>query len=151
MVYTGKTRLSGNIISTQVDRYRQREGDVMDAMGILKQIASDMKSELLHGQLETFGRLLHEAWVNKKKMADAISDLQIDGLYDAAMEAGALGGKVLGAGGGGHMLFYCPFRKKHLVARTLESLGAEVVRFNFEPDGLQTWSFHSEPSDSDGK
>jgi D-glycero-alpha-D-manno-heptose-7-phosphate kinase len=65
----------------------------------------------------------------------------IDEAYDAAMQAGALGGKVTGAGGGGYMLFFCPFARKHHVANRLIELGAEVDEFEFTHEGLTTWSF----------
>jgi D-glycero-alpha-D-manno-heptose-7-phosphate kinase len=72
-------------------------------------------------------------------MAQQISDPFIDELYETARKNGALGGKVSGAGGGGYMFFYCPFDRKHLVAEALEKMGAQVVDFNFDFYGLQTW------------
>lgn len=139
LCYTGKTRVSEHIIDTQVQGYVQRQEDVVRAMDELKSMAVALKNALLQARLSDFGALLHEAWVNKKKMAAQISNPRIDELYEAARTAGALGGKMPGAGGGGYMFFYCPFDKKHLVAEQLERLGAQVVDFNFEHNGLQTW------------
>lgn len=139
LCYTGKTRLSANILTTQVDAYVRREEDVMDAMDKLKAIAIDMKNALLWGHLSDFGSLLHECWINKKKLAQQITDPHIDELYDVARRNGALGGKLLGAGGGGYMLLYCEFDKKHIIAEKLEKLGGQVVEFNFDYHGLQTW------------
>jgi len=139
LCYTGKTRLSAGIIETQVRNYVQRKEDVIRAMDELKSIAIAMKNALLRGRLTEFGALLHEAWENKKKMAQQISNPFIDELYETARKNGALGGKVSGAGGGGYMFFYCPFDRKHLVAEALEKLGAQVVDFNFDFYGLQTW------------
>ena len=62
-----------------------------------------------------------------------------DQLYATGREKGALGGKILGAGGGGYLLFYCPFQKKHQVAEALEKAGGQVVKFSFEQRGLQIW------------
>jgi len=139
LCYTGKTRLSAGIIDTQVQNYMQRKEDVVQAMNELKAITIEMKNALLRGQLTEFGALLHNAWENKKKMAQQISDPFIDELYEMARKNGALGGKISGAGGGGYMSFYCPFDRKHIVAESLKKMGAQVVAFNFEFYGLQTW------------
>lgn len=139
LCYTGKTRLSAGIIDTQVRNYVQRKEEAVRAMDELKAITIEMKNALLRGQLTEFGALLHDAWENKKKMAQQISNPFIDELYETARKNGALGGKVSGAGGGGYMFFYCPFDRKHLVAEALEKMGAQVVDFNFDFCGLQTW------------
>ena len=109
-------------------------------MAELKRITVALKNALLQGHLDDFGSLLHEAWANKKVMASQITAPYIDELYDEARARGALGGKITGAGGGGYMLLYCPFDRKHLIAERLEQLGAQVVDFNFDAHGLQTWS-----------
>jgi D-glycero-alpha-D-manno-heptose-7-phosphate kinase len=139
LCYTGRTRLSGGIIDTQVQNYVARNEDVVRAMDELKQITVALKNALLRGKLDEFGDLLNEAWVNKKKMARQISNGDIEELYAVARHLGALGGKVTGAGGGGYMFFYCPFDRKHLIAEALERLGARVVPFNFDMNGLRTW------------
>ncbi len=139
LCYTGKTRLSSGIIDTQVERYVQRQADVVHAMDELKAIATAQKNALLQGRLSEFGALLHEAWINKKKMAPQISDPGIDELYETACRHGALGGKISGAGGGGYIFFYCQFDKKHIVAEKLERLDVQVVDFNFDLHGMQTW------------
>jgi D-glycero-alpha-D-manno-heptose-7-phosphate kinase len=139
MCYTGKTRLSGNIIAAQVDNYLRRDEDVLSAMDELKQNAVELKNALLQNRLDDFGRLLHKAWLNKKRMAKQITNPKIEALYEIARKNGALGGKISGAGGGGYLLLYCEFDKKHIVARELEKLGGQVVPFTFESQGLQTW------------
>jgi D-glycero-alpha-D-manno-heptose-7-phosphate kinase len=139
LCYTGRTRLSANIISSQVESYTKKEVDVLAAMDELKKITVELKNALLQARLDDFGRLLHEAWINKKKMAKQITNESIDTLYEAARKNGALGGKILGAGGGGYLLLYCEFDKKHVVAEELERLGGQVVEFTFDHHGLQTW------------
>jgi D-glycero-alpha-D-manno-heptose-7-phosphate kinase len=131
--------LSANIITTQVDAYTRKEGEVLKAMEELKKITIELKNALLQARLDDFGRLLHEAWINKKKMARQITNDTIDTLYETARKHGALGGKILGAGGGGYLLLYCEFDKKHIVAKELEKLGGQFVEFTFEYHGLQTW------------
>jgi len=72
-------------------------------------------------------------------MSDRISTPAIDEMYEEARKAGAIGGKITGAGGGGFLMIYCRFDKKHKVAERLEKLGGEIVDFQFEEKGLQTW------------
>jgi len=139
LCYTGRTRLSGNIITTQVENYMRGEVEVLKAMDEMKKITIDMKNALLQNRLTDFGYLLHEAWQNKKMMAAQITSSQIDTLYETARNHGALGGKILGAGGGGYLLLYCPFDQKHQIAAELEKLGGQVVEFTFDFHGLQTW------------
>lgn len=140
LCYTGGTRLSDGIIRKQVDGYNQRKSDVVAALNELKSIAFDMKAALLQGRLRDVGALLHAGWEAKKRMAGPITNPKIDEMYAVARRHGALGGKVTGAGGGGHMLFMCEFDKKHIVSRKLEEVGGQIVEFAFDRDGLQTWS-----------
>jgi D-glycero-alpha-D-manno-heptose-7-phosphate kinase len=116
---------------------------VLKAMDDLKKITIDLKNALLQALLDDVGRLLHEAWISKKKMAKQITNSTIDALYETALKHGALGGKILGAGGGGYLLLYCEFDKKHIVAAELEKLGGQVVGFTFDRRGLQTWEVRS--------
>jgi len=139
LCYTGQSRVSAGIIETQVDNYIQRRTEVVQAMSELKSIAVALKNALLQGKLNDFGALLNDAYENKKKMAQQISPPFIEALYQVGRQQGALGGKVSGAGGGGFMFFYCPFERKHHVAEAVEKLGARVVDFQFESQGLQTW------------
>jgi len=139
LCYTGKRRLSARIIQSQVAAYEKREEEVLEAMEELKSLTVQMKNALLQSRLDDFGGLLHEAWENKKRMARQISNPDIDLLYKTARQHGAIGGKITGAGGGGYMLLYCEFGRKHIVAEELEKLGAKAVDFSFEPCGVQTW------------
>jgi D-glycero-alpha-D-manno-heptose-7-phosphate kinase len=138
LCYVGGTRPSG-IIDAQVDGYRRKRPESVEAMDGLKQIAIEMKENLLRGELREFGHLLHDGWEAKKRMAAAITSSRIDEIYEAALKAGALGGKLTGAGGGGYAVFYCDFKRKHQVAEALERFGAKVVQFSFVDRGLQTW------------
>jgi D-glycero-alpha-D-manno-heptose-7-phosphate kinase len=139
LCFTQKTRESAQIIETQVGNYIDKRDDVLTAMDELKAITVQLKNALLRGKLNDFGSLLHDAWMNKKRMADAISNPYLDELYEAARSSGALGGKVSGAGGGGFMMFYVPFERQPDVAESLRRLGVELSMFSFERNGLQTW------------
>ena len=139
LCYTGKRRLSANIIKEQVDGVVKKKEGVIRAMDELKSITIKMKNALLQGKLNDFGGLLHYAWENKKKMASKITAPFIDEMYEAACKKGALGGKILGAGGGGYLLVYAPFNRRHIIAEELERLGGQMVTFDFEFKGLRTW------------
>ncbi|MFH1144979.1 MAG: GHMP kinase [Candidatus Eisenbacteria bacterium] len=139
LVFTGGTRISARIVDTQMERYRRGEADAVEGLEALKSVARDLKNLLLRGRLDDFGRGLHAAWETKKRLATAITNETIDGLYSAAREAGALGGKILGAGGGGHLLIYCPIERKSEIAAEMQRRGGRVVPFAFEERGLQTW------------
>jgi D-glycero-alpha-D-manno-heptose-7-phosphate kinase len=104
----------------------------------------EMKNTLLMSDLDDFGMMLDEAWQSKKDMAKGITTPKIDKLYDAAKVAGAVGGKILGAGGGGYLLLYCNYRKQHEVDRTMHSMGAEPRPFSFVKDGLTVWRTKNE-------
>jgi len=137
--WTGRTRLGARIIASQVTAYRRGKRATVDALRELKQLALDLKDALLRGRTLEFGELLHCAWETKKRLTPAISDEHIDALYAAARAAGAVGGKLLGAGGGGYLLLYCPFDRRPAVCARLAELGGEVVSFSFEHHGLHTW------------
>ena len=138
LCYLGGTRPAG-IIDSQVDGYKTRRQESVEAMDVLKEIAVEMKENLLRGELNEFGRLLHHGWEAKKKMATSISNPRIDEVYETAIKSGALGGKLTGAGGGGYAIFYCEFKKKHRVAEALAQLDVSLVPFSFVDRGLQTW------------
>jgi D-glycero-alpha-D-manno-heptose-7-phosphate kinase len=137
--YTGFARSSDRIIEDQTSRFEDGDSRALEALRIQKELAVEMKNALLQGQLNTFGELLGSAWEYKKRMSPKISTAFIDEVYSEALEHGALGGKVTGAGGGGHMLFYCDYQSKHKVAEALTRMGVTVTDFAFEKDGLSTW------------
>jgi D-glycero-alpha-D-manno-heptose-7-phosphate kinase len=139
LCYTGTTRQSGRIITDQTARVQTGETETLEGLRAQKELAVAMKSALLRGELRAFGSLLDEAWKQKRRMSPLISTPFIEEAYEVAMRAGALGGKVTGAGGGGHILFYCDFTRRHRLAEDLTRMGASVTDFSFEPRGLTTW------------
>ncbi len=139
LCYTGAPRLSARILEHQIQNYVEKKANIVSALDMLKELAYAMKNALLRGRLDDFGDLLHQGWVNKQQLASQIATPEILELYEIARKYGALGGKITGAGGGGYLLLYCPFEKKHVVTEQLERLGGQVVRFGFEPRGIQTW------------
>ncbi|HLQ32950.1 MAG TPA: GHMP kinase [Chloroflexota bacterium] len=139
LVYTGHARMSGNIIAQQVQGYRQEDPKVLAALDAMKILTLEMKNMLMRGRLDDFGDLLDAAWESKKRLASGISTPEIEALYEKAKKAGALGGKITGAGGGGHLLLFCRFDRRHRIRAVVEKMGATVEGFSFEPRGVQTW------------
>jgi len=143
LCYSGETRLSAGIIDDQVRRYVQGEKESINALDEVKTLAIDMKTALLLGQIDEFGSILHKEWSAKKRLSPKITNPRIDEMYEVARESGAIGGKLLGAGGGGYLLLLCEFDKWHFVAERLEKLGGKIVSFAFDPRGLQTWEVNA--------
>jgi D-glycero-alpha-D-manno-heptose-7-phosphate kinase len=139
LCYTGMTRQSDHIIDDQRARYERSDANAVAGLRAQKTLAVEMKNALLQRRLRDFGDLLNTAWEAKKQMSDRISNDRIEELYAEARKAGALGGKVTGAGGGGYVLLYCRYDRKHHVAARMIELGATVDEFAFEPHGLRTW------------
>ena len=139
LVDTGRVRLSSHIIEDQVGRYERGEAASVAALREIKGLAGEMKDCLLRREWDRFGALLHEEWQHKKRMSDRISSPELDELYDLARASGAIGGKITGAGGGGYMLLFCGFDRKHAVAEALRAKGCETRQVALEPHGLQTW------------
>jgi D-glycero-alpha-D-manno-heptose-7-phosphate kinase len=133
------SRESQPIIDSQMESMKKEDAEPLAAMDKVKEIAIEMKKALLLGDLDRFGDMLHEGWLQKQKMAPGITTPHIDELYTEALKAGALGGKITGAGGGGHMMLYCPFDKRHTVRERLTGMDARVIDFRFDAAGMQTW------------
>ena len=140
LYYTETSRLSSKIIETQSKNVNKGNTGSIDAMHALKQQAKLMKETLLTGDIDRIGEILDYGWQHKKKMASGISNEFIDKIYSAAINAGASGGKISGAGGGGFMVFYCPENTRENVIEALKSFGGDVKRYEFTINGLTTWS-----------
>jgi D-glycero-alpha-D-manno-heptose-7-phosphate kinase len=136
---TGKVRLSSHIIDDQVSRYEHGDADANAALREIKALATEMKSALLHRRMDEFGRLLDLEWQHKRRMSSRISSVELDDLYEIAKREGAIGGKITGAGGGGYMLLYCRFDRKHAIRDRLREMGVWMREVSLEPLGLQTW------------
>lgn len=139
LCYTGKSRLSGDIIKTVMGAYERGQQKTVDALRNLKRIAYETKNALIAGDMRAFAALLDENWKSQLALDASTSNAQIDHLFDIAYKAGALGGKACGAGGGGCLIFYCDENKEHLVRKALLAEDAQIIDFNLEDEGLQTW------------
>jgi D-glycero-alpha-D-manno-heptose-7-phosphate kinase len=140
LCYTGQVRPRLGLIDQQVKYYEEGRKETIDAMHRLHEMVGEIKEALLTGQLHRFGELLHESYINKQRMNPLITEgTRADLLYETALQNGAVGGKLCGAGGGGYLLLYCETGRQHEVIRSLEALGGRFSNFSFEGMGLQVW------------
>lgn len=140
LYFTETNRESAKIISHQVENVKSNNTEAVEAMHRLKEQAQLMKECLLRGDVNIIGEVLNMGWLNKKKMATQISNSLIDSIYENALQNGASGGKISGAGGGGFMFFYCPGTSRLKVAQSLAQFGGSVKSFTFTQQGLTTWT-----------
>ena len=137
LCYTGITHNSGAIHDIQKENMmNKKEKDYAD---VSKNIAYEMKSRLLKGDLDDFGELLDKAWATKKQFSKNITSDYLDEIYEFAIKNGAIGGKLLGAGGGGYFLFYVPTFKKQSLSKALTNKGLAIESFTFDDNGLRSW------------
>ena len=139
LFFTETSRLSSSIIQKQQDNVNNNVVSSIDAMHHLKEQAILMKEALLKGEVNQVGEILHFGWQQKKAMAQGITNDSIDHYYETAMNAGATGGKISGAGGGGFMIFYAPENHKFQVINSLESIGGKVLPYQFVQYGMVSW------------
>jgi D-glycero-alpha-D-manno-heptose-7-phosphate kinase len=140
LYYTSTSRESAEIIKKQTRNVTDKKESSIDAMHQLKQQAQMMKEALLKGRLNEIGEILDFGFRQKKEMAEGISNPLMEDIYDTARKAGATGGKISGAGGGGFMIFYCPGNSKYKVIENLEKFGGRHRSYQFTEHGLKTWT-----------
>ena len=129
LFFTGITRPAGSIL----DEQKRNINDRLSILQEMKKMAYLARDELKAGNLDIIGELLHKSWELKKQLASGISNGMIDEMYQQALRAGALGGKITGAGGGGFLLFYVPYHKRESVRSVMGSL--QELPIQLEPDG----------------
>lgn len=127
MIYTGDTRSANSILAQQ--NVAISGGGKFENQKRMVKLAFDLKKTLEENDIDDFGRFLHEGWLLKKTLTKAISTSWVDDIYESGIKAGALGGKLLGAGGGGFILFYCPLEKQE--------------NFRKQMSRIQRWTFNS--------
>ena len=140
LYFTSTSRESAAIIKEQVKNVNEKNEKSIEAMHQLKEQAKMMKEALLQGKLDEIGQILDYGFEQKRNMAANISNSEIEKLYSAAKAAGATGGKISGAGGGGFMIFYCPGNTRYEVIQTLNNFGGFVREYSFTKYGLTTWT-----------
>ena len=135
MFFTGFSRSASSILKDQKDRTQSQDGAMVANLHYVKELGLRSRDLLMQGRAADFGALMHEHWEHKKKRSSGMSLAQIDEWYELGRKNGAIGGKLVGAGGGGFLLFYAEDRNRlrHAMARA----GLEEVRFQFELEGTK--------------
>jgi len=140
LLYTCVSRESANIIDDQKKFVREDNQSRIEALHAVKGTASEMKRGILTGDLDCVGRVLRQGWENKKRSSDVISNADIDAVISDALDAGALGAKISGAGGGGFMMVYCPGITRYKTLKALSGHTVEPADFRFVNHGLEMWT-----------
>jgi len=140
LCYVGKSHFSGEQMGDREEIFLKNEEKSVVKFNKLKENAIEIKDCLLTGKLNKIGGLLHDAWENKRKLSDKVSNPRIDELYSSGIKNGAYGGKLLGSGGGGYILFFYSPKRRNQLVKSLKDIGGEIMDFNFESEGAKTWN-----------
>jgi D-glycero-alpha-D-manno-heptose-7-phosphate kinase len=135
LFFTGISRSAGSILKDQVDKSKTKDSNMIENLHFTKELGIKSKSALLDGNTTLFGELMHEHWEHKKSRSQGMTNNFIDEAYNVALKSGAVGGKLVGAGGGGFLMFYANDKDK--LRRKMEEIGLEEVRFQFDFEGTK--------------
>jgi len=135
LFFTGFARTAGSILKDQQARSSRRDADMFANLHYVKELACRSEDALVNGRTADFGALMHEHWEHKKRRSEGMSNPQIDEWYELGMKNGAIGGKLVGAGGGGFLMFYAEDRNR--LRHAMTHAGLEEVRFRFDFEGTK--------------
>lgn len=133
LFYTGETRSASSILADQDEKSKRNDGDMLANLHRTKSMGYEGRDLLLSGDLESYAKLMHEHWVHKRSRSAGIANQRIDRLYDVAQESGVIGGKLVGAGGGGFLLVFSSSPEE--TRQALSEQGVDELPFNFEFGG----------------
>jgi len=144
LCFVGGSHFSSDIQDEVLAGYTDKieKKSFLDSMQDLKDVAKGMREVFELNdltRLNEFGKLLHKGWLAKKSLSSKISNPNIEKFYITSLEHGVIGGKLLGAGGGGHLILFCEPEKKYQIIEQMERLGGKIVNFHYNPKGLETW------------
>jgi D-glycero-alpha-D-manno-heptose-7-phosphate kinase len=135
--YSGVERAASAVLKEQNKSITTDADAAVQRMHRIKELGHETKRVLLGGDIDVYGEMLHEHWTNKRKLASNMTDPAIDEHYEAARKAGAIGGKLMGAGGGGFFMFYVRAAERRRVLEALAARGLRPMRFRFDFDGAR--------------
>ncbi len=136
LFYLKKERSASSILEVQNTKSKEGDKGTIDRLHKIKEIGLNTKKIFERGNFNEFGEILHEHWLTKKGLSNKVSDPFIDEVYEEARKNGAIGGKVVGAGGGGFLMLYCPKNKSNLVS-AMAKMGVTPMWFSFEHEGAK--------------
>ncbi len=137
IMYSGIERAASSVLKEQGTRVQKSDEKTIEGMHRIKALGREVYDLLVSGDIDRYGELLHEHWTHKRKLASKMTDERIDEHYDAARAAGAIGGKLMGAGGGGFFMFYTRPSDKRRVYEAMVARGLRPLRFRFDLDGAR--------------
>ena len=135
LFFTGFSRSASNILADQNKRSLANDNDMVTNLHFVKDLAYKSKEALESGNIELFGKLMHQHWEHKKKRSNNMSNSRIDEWYSLGLKNGAIGGKVVGAGGGGFLMFVAD--NKSLLRKTMSTIGLKEILFRFDFEGAK--------------
>jgi len=136
LFYVG-ARSSNNILNTQIKRTKSRDKKTMKSLENVKHLAETMHDSLSNNDFTKFAQILHKGWTEKKNFSDDVTNKKIDALYEKSLKLGALGGKLTGAGGAGHLLLYCEPSKQKSILLEMKNEGLKHIPFSFHDEGCK--------------
>ena len=142
LFYSGQSRESASIIKHQIINLQSKQSASSEAMALIKKNSVLMRNALLSGNLSLYADLLRLSWLSKRQLADEITNQFLDEIHSAAIQAGAIAGKISGAGGGGFFMFFVPVDKRMNVIRCLQKYQGQVINFHFTTIGVEAWIQH---------
>jgi len=137
LFFTGSSRQSATILRRQKQASQEGDRDTVRRLDTIKELGLEVRTVLERGDLDSFGDLLHQGWMEKRRLAEGITNPFLDQCYQTAQDNGALGGKITGAGGGGFLMLYCPEERQKSVIEALADLGLQHRAFTFVDEGVQ--------------
>lgn len=137
VMYSGVERPAKLVLAEQGQRVKDADPATLEGMHRIKALGRDVYDLLVRGEVDQYGELLHEHWQHKRRLASKMTDATLDEHYAAARAAGAIGGKLIGAGGGGFFMFYVRPAERRRVVQTLVARGLRPLRFRFDLDGAR--------------
>src|SRR5688572_26175590 len=135
LFFTGFSRSAGSILKDQQTKTQQHNAEMLNNLHFVKELGYRSQKALVEGKPQVFGELMHEHWEHKKRRSQGMSNARIDEWYELGRQNGAIGGKVVGAGGGGFLLFYASDRNR--LRHAMAKAGLEEVRFHFDFEGTK--------------
>jgi D-glycero-alpha-D-manno-heptose-7-phosphate kinase len=135
LFFTGFSRSAGSILKDQDEKTKQADPDMIGNLHYVKELGFRSRKVLESGQFDEFGALMHEHWLHKRKRSAGMSNPQIDAWYELALANGATGGKLIGAGGGGFLMFQTSDRRR--LRHAMAGAGLREVRFRFDFEGTK--------------
>jgi len=142
LFFLGTTRNSAVILSKQLQFTASMKKSTITALHYALQLGEELYDSLRQSDLQNFGKILHQGWLAKQKFVKGVTNKKIDKIYEASLKAGCVGGKLTGAGAGGHLLLYCEKSKQRRVIDKMKKIGLSQIKFRFNQGGAKVLNLY---------